>query len=135
MNPNAPRPIPFPELCRAFREDPRSLLWKVPGIHLVDKPSGLTSHDVVARMRRRLALSRVGHGGTLDPLATGLLLILAGNATRLFGDLQAFPKTYETTLRLGLVTDTQDITGRVLEEREVPALSDEAVEEALSRFR
>lgn len=109
--------IPLPELQARLKNDPASLLWQVPGIHLVDKPSDMTSHDVVAIARRRLGIRRIGHGGTLDPLATGLLLLMVGNASRLFDSLQDYAKTYEATLRLGLRTDTQDITGTVLEEK------------------
>lgn len=107
---------PFPELLAAFRNDPASLLWRVPGIVPVRKPSGPTSHDIVAIARRQLRLRRVGHGGTLDPDADGVLLLLTGNATRLFDALQIFDKEYVATFRLGTRTDTQDATGRVTEE-------------------
>lgn len=111
MPPDAPAELPFPELRQRFLDDPLSLLGRVPGIFPVDKPSGPTSHDGVDRLRRRLKMRRVGHGGTLDPMATGLLLLLAGNATRLFDELQHFPKTYRATLRLGGRTDSRDATG------------------------
>ena len=83
------------------------------GLLLVDKPSGMTSHDVVDAVRRTLGTRKVGHAGTLDPMATGLLLVGAGRATRLlrfFGDL---PKTYAGTARLGVRTDTLDADGEV----------------------
>ena len=86
----------------------------VDGVLLVDKPSGVTSHDVVDVVRRRLGTRKVGHAGTLDPMATGLLVIGVGRATRLlrfFGDL---PKTYEGTARLGVETDTLDAEGAVV---------------------
>lgn len=128
---------PFPELLKSFRSDPLALLNRRPGIFLLDKPQGLTSHDVVARMRRQLKMKRVGHGGTLDPLATGLLIIFAGNATRLFDALQDYDKEYVARFRLGEATDTQDITGTVLS-RCAPDLlpvSRERLEEALDKFR
>jgi tRNA pseudouridine55 synthase len=128
-------PVPLPELRRLFRRDPRALVGRVPGLFPVDKPEGLSSHDVVARARKRLGLRRVGHGGTLDPIATGVLILLAGNATRLFDDLQGLRKTYRAALRLGRRTDTQDRTGTVLEERPVPPLSEADLEAALAPFR
>lgn len=103
----------------------------------MDKPPGMTSHDVVDVARRSLRMRRVGHGGTLDPMAEGLLLILTGNATRLFQDLQVFPKTYRAGFRLGIRTDTQDVTGVILEARAPDAftVSREEVEAALASFR
>jgi len=86
------------------------------GLILVDKPLGLTSHDVVARIRRILDLRQVGHFGTLDPLATGLLLIGVGKATRLFPVLSGEDKAYAGRIRLGLATDTYDATGRPISE-------------------
>lgn len=91
------------------------------GIVIVDKPSGLTSHDVVSRMRRIFKTRRVGHSGTLDPLATGVLPVFVGRATRACEFALCDEKAYIATFRLGVVTDTLDITGNVLEEREVTA--------------
>ena len=96
------------------------------GLLAIDKPAGVTSHDVVERVRRRLRVSRAGHLGTLDPAATGLLLVAIGAATRCAQVWQGGEKTYEGTLRLGLVTDSQDLTGRVLERNPV-AVSEEAL--------
>ena len=79
-----------------------------PGLLLVDKPGGMTSHDVVARARRVLSVRRVGHAGTLDPMATGLLVLGVGAATRLLGYVGGHDKTYEATLRLGQATVTDD---------------------------
>lgn len=95
----------------------------IDGILLVDKAAGPTSHDVVAVVRRALALRRVGHAGTLDPFATGLLVLLLGRATRLLPYIDAEPKEYEATIRFGSETDTDDLTGAatttsVLPERE-----------------
>ena len=102
-------------------------------LHLVDKPEGWTSHDVVARMRTILGERRVGHAGTLDPMASGLLVLGEGRATALLGCLAMLPKRYLARARLGISTDTQDRTGRVLEERSpIPGRS--AVIAALSRF-
>jgi tRNA pseudouridine55 synthase len=88
------------------------------GILIIDKPSGLTSHDVVARVRRALREKRVGHTGTLDPFATGVLVILVGRATRLAQFLSGAEKEYEATVRFGFATDTGDLTGRPREQAE-----------------
>ena len=85
------------------------------GLLTIDKPAGVTSHDVVERVRRRFGAPHAGHLGTLDPAATGLLIIALGAATRCAVVWQGGEKTYEATLRLGVVTDSQDSTGRVLE--------------------
>ncbi|MCD8349460.1 MAG: tRNA pseudouridine(55) synthase TruB [Planctomycetaceae bacterium] len=106
---------PFPETREAFLGDPRSLLWKNPGVWPVNKPSGPSSNLVVVRARRALAEKRIGHAGTLDPLASGLLVLLVGNATRLFDELQTMPKTYRAGFELGRRTDSQDITGTDME--------------------
>ncbi len=102
---------PFPETLAAFRADPLSLLWKNPGVWLLDKPSGPSSSLCVVRARKALGEKRIGHAGTLDPLASGLLLLLVGNATRLFDHMQAFTKSYTAGFRLGARTDTRDSTG------------------------
>jgi tRNA pseudouridine55 synthase len=131
---NAPS-VPLPRLRALLREEPDRLLRTVPGIHPVDKPGGMTSHDAVAIARKRLGLRRVGHAGTLDPMATGLLLLLAGNATRLFDDLQRYPKTYVAQMRLGVRTDTADRTGTTLDERPVSFPSPEELDAQLDAFR
>src|SRR5512132_1845640 len=86
---------------------------------LVDKPSGMTSHDAVDVVRRSLGTRKVGHAGTLDPMATGLLVLGVGRATRLLRFLGGLPKTYEGTLRLGVETTTLDADGEVVRETEV----------------
>lgn len=91
------------------------------GVLLIDKPAGWTSHDVVAKLRGVLHTRKVGHAGTLDPLATGLLVILVGNACKASQYLMSQGKIYEGTLRLGRVTNTQDADGEILEENAVPA--------------
>ena len=91
----------------------------VNGILIVDKPRDFTSHDVVAKLRGMLRQKKIGHAGTLDPMATGVLVVLLGNATRASDHASGQSKEYIARLKLGLVTDTQDITGTVLEERPV----------------
>ncbi len=86
------------------------------GIAIVDKPAGWTSHDVVAKLRRALRERRIGHGGTLDPMATGVLPVFVGRATRAASFLESADKEYLASVRFGLVTDTQDTTGQVLSE-------------------
>ena len=103
------------------------------GILLVDKEEGWTSSDVVAKLRGVLHERRTGHAGTLDPLATGLLVVMVGRATRASDYLMRHDKTYRALLRLGVTTDTQDITGRVLEHT-VADVSREELERTLRRF-
>ena len=101
---------------------------------LVDKPRDHTSHDVVARLRRKLGMRRIGHAGTLDPMATGLLLVGVGRATRLLRFLSDLPKTYEGTARLGVETETLDADGAVTNERPVTAGIDD-VRAAMAALR
>ncbi|MBN2309160.1 MAG: tRNA pseudouridine(55) synthase TruB [Candidatus Hydrogenedentes bacterium] len=104
------------------------------GILLVDKSAGMTSHDVVDRIRSAAGIRRVGHTGTLDPAATGLLILCLGAATRLSEFLTGLDKVYEGTMRLGLITDSYDLDGRILEERPVPGLTAEAIQNAFDAF-
>ena len=104
------------------------------GILLVDKPSDHTSHDVVARLRGKLKMKRIGHAGTLDPMATGLLIILVGKATRVSQYLISLDKEYEGTVELGKVTDTQDADGEMMETRPVPPLIAAEIAAALAGF-
>lgn len=104
------------------------------GILLIDKPSGWTSHDVVAKLRGLLGERRIGHSGTLDPMATGLLVLFIGRATRAVEFAEAHDKRYLARLRLGISTDTRDIWGKTLSQREVSVARDE-LENALARFR
>ncbi len=104
------------------------------GILLMDKPAGWTSHDVVAKLRGILGERRIGHSGTLDPMATGLLVVFVGRATRAVSFSEAHEKCYTAHLRLGMVTDTQDITGTVLETHPV-TVSRSELEAALVQFR
>jgi tRNA pseudouridine55 synthase len=106
----------------------------VEGVLVIDKPPGITSHDVVAAARRILRQPRIGHAGTLDPLATGVLVLVCGRATRLARFLSASNKTYEAGIRFGLTTDTYDVTGAVLATSEVrPSRRD--VDDAVSTLR
>jgi tRNA pseudouridine55 synthase len=95
------------------------------GLLLIDKPRGITSHDAVAIVRRTTRVKKVGHAGTLDPMATGLLVLGLGRATRLLRFLGDLPKTYEGTLRLGVETDTLDADGAVTRESAVAVTDDE----------
>lgn len=95
------------------------------GILLVDKPSGMTSHDVVDHVRKAAGIRKVGHTGTLDPAATGLLILCLGAATRLSEHLTGLDKVYEGAMRLGIVTSSYDMDGTIEEEREVPPVSRE----------
>ncbi len=104
------------------------------GLLLIDKPQGPTSHDIISQLRRITGIRRIGHAGTLDPLATGLLLVAVGRATRLLEYLQDQPKRYEAAVRLGQRTDTFDAQGRVLAEKTVKADALE-IEQALAQFR
>ncbi|MEK7748308.1 MAG: tRNA pseudouridine(55) synthase TruB [Nitrospirota bacterium] len=104
------------------------------GVINIDKPAEWTSHDVVAKLRSVLKMKRVGHTGTLDPMATGVLLICFGPATKMSDLLMNSEKEYEVTLRLGEDTDTQDATGKVLRSCTPPSFSTQTLEETLSTF-
>ncbi len=104
------------------------------GILLIDKPADWTSSDVVAKLRGVLHEKRIGHAGTLDPMATGLLVLFVGRATRACSFAEAEDKEYRAVLRLGLTTDTQDVTGRVLRECDASSVTEEALREALARM-
>ena len=104
------------------------------GIVIVDKPEGWTSQDVVSKLRGVFKTRRIGHGGTLDPMATGVLPVFVGRATRAVEFFEHADKTYIATLRLGISTDTEDITGNIQEERPVSVTRD-MLEQTLVRFR
>lgn len=104
------------------------------GVLVVDKPAGMTSHDVVDRVRRVFNMKRVGHAGTLDPMATGVLVMLIGRATKFASTFIGDDKEYIATLFLGKRTDTQDSTGKVMEEKDVNGLYLDAVKEAFNSF-
>lgn len=104
------------------------------GLLLVNKPAGMTSHDVVDVVRRKLSLRRVGHTGTLDPLAEGLLVVLVGAATKHQHALQTHEKLYEATIRFGIQTDTADANGAPIREAPVPPLTPEQIADVLASF-
>lgn len=107
---------------------------EIEGVLLVDKPSGMTSHDVVYRLRRKLQIQRIGHAGTLDPMATGLLIMLIGKATRISQYLISVDKVYEGEITLGSTTNSQDAEGEVMETRPVPPLTDSEILASMKTF-
>jgi len=105
------------------------------GILLVDKPSGITSHDIVDRLRRKLKMKKIGHAGTLDPLATGLMIMLIGKATKVSQFLISLDKSYEGEFRLGIETNSQDSDGEVVSEKSIPEdLTKEKLAETMKTF-
>jgi tRNA pseudouridine55 synthase len=105
------------------------------GVLLVDKAEGMTSHDVVALVRRSLGIKKVGHCGTLDPIATGLLLITIGRGTKVQDLLMSEDKEYAGTLTLGIATSTQDRQGEILDQRLVPPFDENQIRVAFQKFR
>ena len=105
------------------------------GLVVVDKPGGLTSHDVVARVRRAAGTRKVGHAGTLDPMATGVLVLGINRATRLLGHLTLTDKTYAATVRLGAATTTDDAEGEVVATISARGVGEDDVRAALEEFR
>ena len=112
-----------------------SLAASLDGVLLVDKAGAMTSHDVVAVVRRQLGIKKVGHCGTLDPIATGLLLITIGRGTKIQDLLMSEDKEYVGTLTLGATTTTQDRAGEVVESKPVPQLTDAEIRAAFDKFR
>jgi tRNA pseudouridine55 synthase len=106
-----------------------------PGLVIVDKPAGMTSHDVVGRCRRIFGTRRVGHAGTLDPMATGVLVIGVDRATKILGLLTGASKSYAATIRLGQTTSTEDAEGQLLQEVSAEHLADEAIATAIAGLR
>jgi tRNA pseudouridine55 synthase len=104
------------------------------GVLIVDKPAGPTSHDVVDRIRREFRFKKVGHGGTLDPQATGLLVILLGRGTKLSNVFMGSDKTYQGIMRLGIATDSQDAQGAVIREADCSSVTREQLESAMAKF-
>ncbi|NLE67335.1 MAG: tRNA pseudouridine(55) synthase TruB [Lentisphaerae bacterium] len=105
------------------------------GILLVDKPAGMTSHDVVDSVRRRFRLQKVGHAGTLDPQCTGLLILLLGRGTKLAERLMGADKVYEGIMRLGIATDTQDAQGKVLREGDWSGVTEDALRAQMEKMQ
>jgi len=112
----------------------QSMTTPLAGILNIDKPSGITSHDVINRVRRLAQMRRVGHAGTLDPLATGVLLVCLGRATRLVEYLTGQPKTYESVIRMGQTTDTYDAEGAITAERPI-TFTEADLAQAITRFQ
>src|SRR5207249_9509689 len=105
------------------------------GVLLVDKAEGMTSHDVVALTRRKLGTKKIGHCGTLDPIATGWLLLTVGRGTKVQDLLMSEDKEYAGTFVLGVTTDTQDRQGEVVQHRQIPALAENQIRAAFEKFR
>lgn len=105
------------------------------GVLVIDKPAGWTSHDVVAKARGLTGIRQIGHSGTLDPMATGVLVLCLGKATRLLEYLTGLPKTYLAGITLGIATDTYDATGTVIYNHPLPELSAKTLEKAMDGFR
>jgi len=104
------------------------------GILLIDKPSGITSHDVVDYIRKKTGIKRIGHTGTLDPNATGLLILCLGKATKLSEYFVALDKTYEGKMRLGIITDSHDIDGNILQENPWTGITENKIKKYISGF-
>jgi tRNA pseudouridine55 synthase len=105
------------------------------GLVVVDKPAGLTSHDVVSRLRRILGTRKIGHAGTLDPMATGVLVCGIGRGTKLLGHLALDTKAYTATIRLGVTTSTDDVEGEVLDRADTGGVSDTAISAGMAALR
>ena len=105
------------------------------GILIIDKPKGLTSHDVVLEVRRKIGQQQVGHTGTLDPIATGILILALGRATKLASKLTNQDKEYEVKLTLGIKTDSGDITGKILKHKEIHNVNISEIKKSLSKFQ
>src|SRR6266568_167284 len=119
---------------KSWRKLVKSLNPTPDGVLLVDKAEGMTSHDVVALVRRRLGIKKVGHCGTLDPLATGLLIIVIGRGTKIQDLLMAEDKEYVGTMQLGVTTDSQDADGEVEQVNLVPPFTEGEIKEAFEKF-
>jgi len=104
------------------------------GLLLVDKPTGWTSHDVVKKIKNYFQLKKVGHAGTLDPMATGLLILLIGKATKLSGSIMSSNKIYDGTIKLGVKTTTQDVEGEIIETSDTKNVSIEDIKESANSF-
>lgn len=107
----------------------------VSGILLIDKPAGPTSHDIVDMIRRNFKIPKVGHGGTLDPAATGLLIILIGKGTKLSNSIIGSDKTYEGVMKLGISTDSQDADGKIIREADWNGITRAQLDEAINKFK
>jgi len=118
-----------------YQTPPPRIIDPFDGVLIVNKPAGPTSHDVVHAIRRNFNLRKVGHGGTLDPQATGILIILIGRATRLSAQFLGSDKTYEGTIRLGIETDSQDADGMITRESDPSGITTEILQQAMNRLK
>ncbi len=116
-----------------FQAAPPGEMGAFDGLLLVDKPAGPTSHDIVHEVRRKFSIKKVGHGGTLDPQATGLLILLLGRGTKQSRYFISCDKTYEGVMHFGVSTDTQDKEGKILQETPVEGISADRVQEEMNR--
>lgn len=112
-----------------------TFLDKMNGILVIDKPSGMTSHDIVDFVRRRFGIRRVGHCGTLDPLATGVLVILLEKMTKLSSKFSSDDKEYIATMKLGIATDTQDAEGKIIKTASPDGITPEEIKEVILSFK
>lgn len=103
-------------------------------IILIDKPKGITSFDVIRALRRKMNIRKMGHAGTLDPLATGLMIIGVNEGTKRLSDYLKLPKTYDAEILFGIKTDSGDVEGKIIEEKTIPPLEKEKIEEALHQM-
>lgn len=105
---------------------------QLPEVMLIDKPQGITSYDVIRRLQKKYGRIKMGHAGTLDPMATGLMIIGVGVGTKKLHEFLKLDKTYEAEITLGIRTDTSDIIGTVVEEKSVPQYTEEKIKEILN---
>jgi len=110
-------------------------MTEMDGVIVIDKPQGWTSHDVVNFVRKKSGIRKVGHAGTLDPMATGVLVVLPGKSTKLSQEYSQHDKRYLTRMILGVTTDTQDAEGRIIKTQPVSGITDKKIEEALKEFK
>lgn len=103
-------------------------------IILIDKPKGITSFDVIRALRRKMNIRKMGHAGTLDPLATGLMIIGTNEGTKHLSDYLKLPKTYDAEILLGIKTESGDVEGKIIEEKTIPPFEKEKIEEALHQM-
>ena len=122
------------EWANAKDGDYLALTAKIPGFFPIDKPAGCTSRDIVDAAMQKLGVGKAGHTGTLDPFATGVLVVAVGQALKVLKYTEDWNKEYEGTVLLGVETDTYDTTGNIISKRDVPVLSEEKVSEALKKF-
>lgn len=111
---------------------PENNLHDAAGLLLFDKPGGISSHDAVCLLRKKLGIKKIGHGGTLDPLATGLLIMLVGRATKMQGKLQTGSKVYSGTIKFGIETDTWDTEGKTVKISPLPEMTEEHISAVLN---